>query len=78
MLTEMLPLRSDTRATSRMSAAYVLEALHNPSIHRRARDGLRQGRGLVEQLLRQAIADGRIGPDHDPGRKPACCRPSPA
>ncbi len=66
MLAEMLPLHPDARATSRMSTAYVLEALHNPNIHTRARDGLRQGRDLVEQLVRQAIADGGIGPDHDP------------
>jgi AcrR family transcriptional regulator len=66
MLTEMLPLRPDARATSRMSTAYVLEALHNTTIHTRARDGLRHGRDLVEQLVRQAIADGRISPDHDP------------
>jgi AcrR family transcriptional regulator len=66
MLTEMLPLHPDARATSRMSTAYVLEALHDPNIHARARDGLRHGRDLVEQLVRQAIADGRISPDHDP------------
>ena len=66
MLTEMLPLRPDARVTSRMSTAYVLEALHNTNIHTRARDGLRQGRDLVEQLVRQAIADGQISPDHDP------------
>jgi AcrR family transcriptional regulator len=66
MLTEMLPLRPDARVTSRMSAAYVLEALHNPNIHARARDGLKQGRDLVEQLVRQAIADGQISADHDP------------
>jgi AcrR family transcriptional regulator len=66
MLTEMLPLRPDARVTSRMSTAYVLEALHNTNIHARARDGLRQGRDLVEQLVRQAITDGQIGPDHDP------------
>ena len=66
MLTEMLPLHPDARATSRMSAAYVLEALHNTNIHTRARDGLRHGRDLVEQLVRQAIADGQISPDHDP------------
>lgn len=66
MLTEMLPLRPDARATSRMSTAYVLEALHNTNIHTRARDGLRHGRDLVEQLVRQAIADGQISRDHDP------------
>lgn len=66
MLTEMLPLRPEAGATSRMSTAYVLEALHNANIHARARDGLRQGRELVERLVRQAIADGRISPGHDP------------
>ncbi|MBH1938851.1 TetR family transcriptional regulator C-terminal domain-containing protein [Streptomyces sp. AV19] len=66
MLTEMLPLHADTRATSRMSAAYVLEALHDRNIHARAREGLAQGRALVEQLVRQAVADGHIRPDRDP------------
>ncbi|MFB6872372.1 TetR/AcrR family transcriptional regulator [Streptomyces sp. NPDC056323] len=66
MITEMLPLHPDARATSRMSAAYVLEALHNENIHARARDGLAQGRDLIEQIVRQAISDGHIGPDHDP------------
>ncbi|MFB6992052.1 TetR/AcrR family transcriptional regulator [Streptomyces sp. NPDC056178] len=66
MLTEMLPLHPDARATSRMSAAYVLEALHNADIHTRARDGLTHGRDLIEQMVRQAIADGYISPDRDP------------
>ena len=66
MLTEMLPLHPDARATSRMSAAYVLEALHDANIHTRARDGLKHGRELVEQIVRQAITDGRIGADRDP------------
>lgn len=66
MLTEMLPLHPDARATSRMSAAYVLEALHNPNIHTRARDGLAHGRDLIEQIVRQAITDGHISPDRDP------------
>ncbi|MER5615101.1 TetR/AcrR family transcriptional regulator [Streptomyces sp. NPDC002215] len=66
MIAEMLPLHPDARATSRMSAAYVLEALHNENIHARARDGLAQGRDLIEQIVRQAISDGHIGPDHDP------------
>lgn len=66
MLTEMLPLHPGTRATSRMSAAYVLEALHNTNIHTRARDGLTHGRDLIEQTVRQAITDGHISPDHDP------------
>ncbi|MGD3108746.1 TetR/AcrR family transcriptional regulator [Streptomyces sp. YGL11-2] len=66
MLTETLPLHADARAASRMSAAYVLEALHNENIHAQARDGITQGRLVVEQLIRQAIADGHIGPDRDP------------
>ncbi|GAB2727196.1 TetR/AcrR family transcriptional regulator [Kitasatospora kifunensis] len=66
MLTEMLPLHADARATSRMSAAFVLEALHNENFHARTRDGMLQGRAMVEQLVRQAIADGQIGPDRDP------------
>ncbi|MFE6687558.1 TetR/AcrR family transcriptional regulator [Streptomyces sp. NPDC057743] len=66
MLTEMLPLHGDARAASRMSAAYVLEALHNDNIHAQAREGMAQGRLLVEELVRQAIADGHIAPDRDP------------
>ncbi|MFI6920952.1 TetR/AcrR family transcriptional regulator [Nonomuraea spiralis] len=65
-LAEMLPLHADARATSRMSAAYVLEALHDEAVHEQARRGLVQGRALVEQLVRQAVADGHIGPDRDP------------
>ena len=66
-LAEMLPLHADARATSRMSAAYVLEALHDEAVHEQACRGLVQGRALVEQLVRQAIADGHI----DSGRDPA-------
>ncbi|MGW2219722.1 TetR/AcrR family transcriptional regulator [Nonomuraea sp. NPDC001684] len=65
-LSEMLPLHADARATSRMSAAYVLEALHDEAVHEQARRGLLQGRALVERLVRQAIADGHIAPDRDP------------
>ncbi|MBB4914783.1 TetR/AcrR family transcriptional regulator [Streptosporangium saharense] len=65
-LVEMLPLHADARATSRMSAAYVLEALHDETVHEQARRGLVQGRALVEQLVRHAIADGHIAPDRDP------------
>jgi AcrR family transcriptional regulator len=65
-LAEMLPLHADARATSRMSAAYVLEALHDDAVHEQARHGLAQGRTLVEQLVRQAIADGHIDTDRDP------------
>ncbi|MCB5177945.1 TetR/AcrR family transcriptional regulator [Streptomyces antimicrobicus] len=66
MLVELLPLHADARAQSRMSAAYVLEALHDEELHARARDGLLQGRAMVEQVVRQAIADGYIEPDRDP------------
>ncbi|RKT19786.1 TetR family transcriptional regulator [Streptomyces sp. 1114.5] len=66
MLVELLPLHADARATSRMSAAYVLEALHDEQVHARARDGLLQGRATVEQVVRQAIADGLIAADRDP------------
>ncbi|GAA2235084.1 TetR/AcrR family transcriptional regulator [Kitasatospora cystarginea] len=66
MITEMLPLHADARATSRMSAAFVLEALHNENFHAKVRGGMLQGRVLVEQLVRQAIADGYISPDRDP------------
>ncbi|MGV9292757.1 TetR/AcrR family transcriptional regulator [Amycolatopsis sp. NPDC003676] len=65
-LTEMLPLHPDARATSRMSAAYVLEALHDPELHTKLRDDLREKRALVEHLIRQAIADGHIAVDRDP------------
>ncbi|MCK7622250.1 TetR family transcriptional regulator C-terminal domain-containing protein [Streptomyces sp. RS10V-4] len=66
LLTEMLPLHADARATSRMSAAYVLEALHDEGLRTRARDGIAQGRELVEQVVRRAIADGHLRPDRDP------------
>ncbi|MFE7525558.1 TetR/AcrR family transcriptional regulator [Kitasatospora sp. NPDC057542] len=66
MLVELLPLHADARATSRMSAAYVLEALHDEEVHARARGGLLQGRAMVEQVVRQAIADGYLAPDRDP------------
>ncbi|WP_030230938.1 TetR/AcrR family transcriptional regulator [Streptomyces sp. NRRL S-350] len=66
MLVELLPLHADARATSRMSAAYVLEALHDEEIRARARGGLLQGRAMVERVVRQAIADRYIAPDRDP------------
>ncbi|MEU0312672.1 hypothetical protein [Nocardioides sp. NPDC006273] len=44
VVTEMLPLHPDARATSRMNAAYVLEALHDPDLHEQASLGLREGR----------------------------------
>ncbi|MET8540621.1 TetR family transcriptional regulator C-terminal domain-containing protein [Kitasatospora sp. NPDC004799] len=66
MLVELLPLHPDARATSRMSAAYVLEALHDEEVHARARDGLLRGRAMVEQVVRQAVADGHLAADRDP------------
>lgn len=66
VLIEMLPLHPDARATSRMNAAYVLEALHDPELREVARAGLRDGRALVEGLVRQAITAGQIPADRDP------------
>ncbi|MFD6443914.1 TetR/AcrR family transcriptional regulator [Promicromonospora sp. NPDC060204] len=66
VLAEMLPLHADSRASSRMSAAYVLEALHDPALRDQAALGLRDGRAMVEQLVRQAIAQGQVAPDRDP------------
>ncbi|MEJ3653306.1 TetR family transcriptional regulator C-terminal domain-containing protein [Actinomycetes bacterium KLBMP 9759] len=65
-LTEMLPLHPGARAASRMSAAYVLEALHDPDLRARVRDGLLRGRASVEDLIRRAIADGLVDPERDP------------
>ncbi|MCV7290747.1 TetR/AcrR family transcriptional regulator [Mycolicibacterium wolinskyi] len=65
ILIEMLPLHDDARATSRMNAAYVLEALHDNMIRNRAREGLRQGRQQVQELIAQAINDGKIAGDRD-------------
>ncbi|WP_286213745.1 TetR/AcrR family transcriptional regulator [Mycolicibacterium mageritense] len=64
-LIEMLPLHDDARATSRMNAAYVLEALHDNTIRDRTREGLRQGRQQVKALIAQAITDGNIARDRD-------------
>ena len=65
VLTEMLPLHPDARATSRMNAAYVLEALHDPELREVASVGLRQGRAMVERLIREAMADGHIAADRN-------------
>ncbi|WP_019203470.1 TetR/AcrR family transcriptional regulator [Tsukamurella sp. 1534] len=65
-LVEMLPLHDDARATSRMNAAYVLEALHDDAVRARTRDGMRQGRAQVEELIVRAIADGLIAADRAP------------
>lgn len=66
VLAEMLPLGPEARASSRMSAAYVLEALHDPALRKQAGLGLRDGRAMVERLIRQAITQGQIAPDRDP------------
>ncbi|GAA0995589.1 TetR/AcrR family transcriptional regulator [Nocardiopsis tropica] len=63
---EMLPLHDDARATSRMSAAYVLEALHDENVRARTREGMLAGRAQVVSLLAQAIADGSIDARRDP------------
>lgn len=65
-LTEILPLRPDSRATSRMNAAYVLEALHDPLLRQQVGVGLRDGRAMVERLIRRAMSNGQIRPDCDP------------
>jgi AcrR family transcriptional regulator len=66
VLVELLPLRPDARATSRMNAAYVLEAMHDPTLHQQVAVGLRDGRAVVERLVRQAVSDGQISPNRDP------------
>jgi AcrR family transcriptional regulator len=66
VLTEMLPLRPDSRATSRMNAAYVLEALHDASLRRQVGLGLQDGRAMVEDLIREAISQGHVRHDCDP------------
>ena len=66
VLVERLPLQPDARATSRMNAAYVLEALHDPTLHQQVAVGLRDGRAMVERLIRQAMDHGQIPPDRDP------------
>ncbi|MDQ0642018.1 TetR/AcrR family transcriptional regulator [Microbacterium murale] len=66
VLTELLPLQPDARATSRMNAAYVLEAMHDPTLQRQIGIGLRDGRAMIESLIRQAMEHGQIPPDRDP------------
>ncbi|NMD56251.1 MULTISPECIES: TetR/AcrR family transcriptional regulator [Tsukamurella] len=65
-LVEMLPFHEDARVTSRMNAAYVLEALHDEALRDRVGGGMRQGRAQVEVLIRQAITDGRIAAGRAP------------
>ena len=66
VLTEMLPLRPDSRATSRMNAAYVLEAMHDPSLRQQVGAGMRDGRAMVQRLIEEAMSDGQVRPDCDP------------
>jgi len=66
ILTEMLPLRPDSRATSRMNAAYVLEAMHDSTLREHIGVGLRDGRAMVEHLIREAMSHGQIRPGRDP------------
>lgn len=66
VLAEMLPLGPDARASSRMSAAYVLEALHDPALRKHASLGLRDGRAMVAQLIHEAMAHGQIAAERDP------------
>ena len=66
VLVDLLPLRPDSRATSRMNAAYVLEAMHDPALHQQVAVGLRDGRAMVERLIRQAMKHGQIAPNRDP------------
>lgn len=65
ILTEMLPLHDDARATNRMNAAYVLEALHDNTIREHTREGLREGRENVKAIIAQAITDGEIARHRD-------------
>jgi AcrR family transcriptional regulator len=64
-LTELLPLHPDSRATSRLHAAFVLEALHDPQLHDQARTGLQAGRDSIERIIRGAIEDGSITGERD-------------
>lgn len=66
VVTELLPLQPDSRATSRMNAAYVLEAMHDSSLRHQVGLGLRDGRAMVESLIREAMSQGLIRSDCDP------------
>ncbi|GAB4077648.1 TetR/AcrR family transcriptional regulator [Nostocoides australiense] len=66
VIVELLPLGPDARATSRLNAAYVLEATHDPALHQQVSLGLRDGRAMVERLVREAMGQGLIAPDRDP------------
>ena len=66
LVIEWLPLRPDSRASSRMHAAYVLEAMHDSALCGRVGAGLRDGRAMVERLIGQAMDDGLLRPECDP------------
>ncbi|WP_134324730.1 TetR/AcrR family transcriptional regulator [Cumulibacter soli] len=63
---ELLPLQPDSRVTSRMNAAYVLEALHDPQLREQVGAGLREGRSMVERVIREAMSHGYIDSTRDP------------
>lgn len=65
ILGEMLPLHPGARATSRMHAAYVLEAMHDAALAEQVGQGMRAGRGMVEQLIRDAVYERHIRADCD-------------
>lgn len=58
------PSASD-RATSRMNAAYLLEALPDNTIRDRASNGMRRGWRRVKVTIAQAVNDGTIAHDRD-------------
>ncbi|MFT4199882.1 TetR/AcrR family transcriptional regulator [Gordonia sp. (in: high G+C Gram-positive bacteria)] len=65
-VTELLPLQPESRATSRLNAAFVLEALHDSALRQQAGQGLRDGRAQVAELIRASISAGLISSDRDP------------
>lgn len=65
-LTEMLPLHTDARASSRLSAAFVLEALHDPALQEHAKAGMTEGRDMIERLIQEAISQEHISRDRNP------------
>ncbi|MFT3900700.1 MAG: TetR/AcrR family transcriptional regulator [Gordonia sp. (in: high G+C Gram-positive bacteria)] len=62
---ELLPLRPQSRATSRLNAAFVLEALHDSTLRQQASQGLRDGRSHVAELIRTSMAAGLISAERD-------------
>ena len=63
VLYEMLPLHPGARATSRMHAAYVLEAMHDGALAERVSEGMRRGKAMVEECIRDAVRTGHL-PDN--------------